>query len=128
MHPPTTRISTHSAPRRGTQRVVRLALALAASLTLLGGCARQTAALPAPFPNTETPPFPGDNPCNAQAALAVVQGKRANPALAQQARIAAGAKTVRTLHKNAIITQEYLGSRLNLITNDAGVIESARCG
>ena len=40
----------------------------------------------------------------------------------------AGRWHARPTKHNAIIAQEHIGNRLSLITNDAGVIESARCG
>ncbi|MDO5654492.1 MAG: I78 family peptidase inhibitor [Brachymonas sp.] len=66
--------------------------------------------------------------CNANAALAVVKGKKSSPAIEHEAMRTATATSVRTLHKDDMITREYKFGRLNLVVNDARVIESANCG
>jgi hypothetical protein len=75
-------------------------------------------------------PYPptGQERCNAAAALAVARGKMPTTAVQQRALRAANALTVRILYKNQPVTREYLRGRLNLVVNEARVIESAYCG
>ncbi len=95
-----------------------------AALTGLSACV-----YPGPHPHGGvTPPATGHERCNASAALAVSRGRRPTTAVQQRALHAANALTVRTLLKNQPVTREYLFGRLNLVVNNAGVIESAYCG
>ena len=106
----------------------RTMLALAAwslaALTGLSACV-----YPGPHPHGGGPyPPAAHERCNASAALAVSRGRRPTTAVQQRARHAANALTVRILLKNQPVTLEYLSGRLNLVVNEAGVIESASCG
>lgn len=49
-------------------------------------------------------------------------------ALAERARAASGARTVRRLEPGQIVTMEYLGSRLNLETDAQNRVSGVRCG
>lgn len=84
-----------------------------------------------------TPPASGDGAtaspaaaaarCNADAVQSAV-GQQATPEVVEQARVDAGADTVRTLKPNQAITMEYLEGRLNLLVDDSNVVTGARCG
>jgi len=54
-------------------------------------------------------------------------GKSADT-VAEDARIAAGAKAVRVIRPGTAVTMDYRGDRLNLKTDDGGVILSVSCG
>lgn len=77
----------------------------------------------------ETPPSqpPSQSACDASKVQDVV-GKSRDVALAEDARRRSGAKTVRYLTPDMIITMEYRGDRLNLHLGTDGKIGSARCG
>ena len=65
--------------------------------------------------------------CDATKAQFAV-GQTYSETLAERAREAAGAKTVRKLVPGQVITMEFNGTRLNLDTDAAGKVTSARCG
>jgi outer membrane PBP1 activator LpoA protein len=93
------------------------ALAIVAAALLLAGCA-----------TSATPPATADaSGCNADAASGFV-GRKADAALAEQARRAAGTGQVRVLAPDAMVTMEYLEGRLNLTVDAAGVVQGLRCG
>ena len=119
---------THLPASFSTARNRKRMLALAAwSLTALMGLS--ACVYPGPHPHGGGPyPPAAHERCNASAALAVSRGRRPTTAVQQRARHAANALTVRILLKNQPVTLEYLSGRLNLIVNEAGVIESASCG
>jgi hypothetical protein len=97
---------------------------LLAAATLVG-----VAACTAP-PAAESQPPAGSTasaPCDATKAQFAV-GERYSDALAERARTAAGAATVRRLVPGQVVTMEYNGTRLNLDTDAAGRVTSARCG
>lgn len=82
---------------------------------------------PAPPATPEPAAPPTAAECDASKAQFAV-GQTYNAELAEQARTAAGAKTVRRLVPGQVVTMEYNGSRLNLDTDAAGKVTSARCG
>ncbi|MFC3712366.1 I78 family peptidase inhibitor [Sphingoaurantiacus capsulatus] len=65
--------------------------------------------------------------CDAAKAQFAV-GQSYSDSLAEQAREAAGAKMVRKLIPGQVVTMEFNGGRLNLDTDAAGKVSSARCG
>lgn len=62
----------------------------------------------------------------AKAGFAV--GEAFSPALAERARAAAGAASVRRMIPGMAYTMEFNGARLNLRTDESGKIVSAACG
>ena len=65
--------------------------------------------------------------CNAAAANFLI-GELGTTVAVDQAKEASGAESVRVLYPGQPITQEFLGSRLNLDTNDENRITAVRCG
>ena len=49
-------------------------------------------------------------------------------AVAEDARVAAGATSVRVVRPGQMVTQDYRVDRLNLETDDAGIVVRVRCG
>lgn len=98
------------------QRTALLALAA----LVLPGCMTNSASTGA------APPPPVAEACDATAAQAYV-GKPAD-AVAEQARTAVGANTVRILGPNQAATMDFRPDRLNLETDATGIILKARCG
>jgi 23S rRNA G2445 N2-methylase RlmL len=93
---------------------VRKAAVLIGAVLILTGCA-----------TTKSPSAVAG--CEADKAAAFV-GRRADAAVAEQARLAAGAEQVRVLAPDTIVTMEFLAGRLNLSVDAAGVVQSVRCG
>jgi len=126
-----------------TTRGLRRPAALIAALSLmlaLGACAgpapeeqeealdKAQQAAPAaatPDPGTATPPPPAS--CDASQVQGLV-GQAWSEALQTQAKEDAGASDVRTLKPNQAVTMEFIGERLNIETDDKGVITGLRCG
>ncbi len=65
--------------------------------------------------------------CDATKAQFAV-GQSYSGALAGRARQAAGAKIVRRLVPGQVVTMEFSPERLNLETDDKGIVIAARCG
>ena len=65
--------------------------------------------------------------CNVDPAKAF-KGQKATDNLAEQARAAAGAASVRVIRPNQPVTMDYRGDRLNVITDDADMITEVNCG
>jgi len=65
--------------------------------------------------------------CEASAAEFAI-GKKASPALLEQARAKAGAQNARFLKPDDMITLEYRSDRLNLNTDNALVVTRVNCG
>lgn len=65
--------------------------------------------------------------CDASQVQGLV-GKKADEAVAEQARSDAGAKRVRLLHSDEMVTMEFDSERLNLEVDAAGSIVAVRCG
>jgi hypothetical protein len=55
-------------------------------------------------------------------------GRNADTALTNEARTSAGAKTVRVLRPNQVVTMEFNAERLNLTVDDAGRVTRVSCG
>ncbi|MFJ2483774.1 I78 family peptidase inhibitor [Pseudomonas sp. NPDC087598] len=65
--------------------------------------------------------------CEATAAEFAI-GKKASPALLEQARAKAGAQNARFLKPDDMITLEYRSDRLNLNTDNGLVVTRVNCG
>lgn len=74
-----------------------------------------------------TPPASESASCDAAKASFAV-GKPYSDEIAQRARQASGARTVRALRPGQVVTMEYLHDRLNLKLDAADRIEGAHCG
>lgn len=55
-------------------------------------------------------------------------GEMADDALAERARSAAGARSVRVIAHGMMVTQEYREDRLNLDLDEHGRVRAVRCG
>lgn len=97
-------------------------LLAAALLTATAACAPT----PGAAPDQPARP-PSAAMCDAAKAQFAV-GESYSDALAERARTAAGAASVRRLVPGQVVTMEYNGTRLNLDTDAAGKVTSARCG
>lgn len=110
--------------------MVREALNLLAlgSLLALPACAQ-------PVPPSPTPPLTGQtehaatppNRCDAAAARPLVR-RKATRELLEQARLRAGARLLRVVGHDDIVTQEFNASRLTVLLDEAGTIAEIRCG
>ncbi len=65
--------------------------------------------------------------CNADAASAYV-GQAATDATVERARVAAGARTVRVIPPDHMVTMDFIESRLNIDVDANNVIAGVRCG
>jgi hypothetical protein len=95
-------------------------LATTASL-LMSACGSAPAAGQAPDP------APVSSRCNAAPAQ-FAMGRNVDAALENEARTRAGAKTVRTLRPNQVVTMEFNAERLNLTVDAAGRVTRVSCG
>lgn len=94
-----------------------LSAALATTSLLMSACATGQAPDPAPVAGR----------CNAAPAQ-FAMGRNADAALENEARTRAGAKTVRVLRPNQVVTMEFSAERLNLTVDDAGRVTRVSCG
>lgn len=101
----------------------------------LVACAQPATTEPAP-PTVASPTLPYAPPppmidereaCNADAAQSLL-GQPATQANAERARQLAGAKTVRLLRFDAVVTMEYMYGRLNVVFDAGNRIQAVRCG
>ncbi|CAI8839635.1 Peptidase inhibitor I78 family [Pseudomonas sp. IT-P44] len=103
-------------------KLASLGTLLAASL--LAGCSStSTESATDPVTTTDT----GHSRCEAKAAEFTI-GKKASPALLEQARVRAGAQNARILKPDDMVTLEYRSDRLNLNTDANLVITRINCG
>lgn len=103
-------------------KLASLGALLAASL--LAGCSStSTESATDPVTTTDT----GHSRCEAKAAEFTI-GKKASPALLEQARVRAGAQNARILKPDDMVTLEYRSDRLNLNTDANLVITRINCG
>ena len=73
-------------------------------------------------------PEPGHNACNADKVEPWI-GKKATQAVRAQVAEATGAKTIRWLYPDSVVTQDYRSDRLNVrMDKGTDVIRSASCG
>ncbi len=97
----------------------RSALTLAAwgALLVLPACAQ--------WPGASAPMASGS--CNAGAAQSAL-GQRALASVAERARVAAGAQSVRFIRHDEMVTKEFDTSRLNLQLDEQGTVSKIYCG
>lgn len=86
--------------------------------------AAEAAATPAAASAPEAPPV---GSCDATQAQTLV-GQPLSDALVQQAQQDTGAKAVRVLKPDQMVTMEFNGERLNIDVDEKGVISGVRCG
>jgi hypothetical protein len=96
-------------------------VALATPSLLISACSNT------PIAGQPSDPAPVAGRCNAAPAQFAV-GRNADAALENEARTRAGAKTVRVLKPNQIVTMEFNAERLNLSVDDAGRVTRVACG
>ena len=114
--------------------LTRLARQLVLALPLALPACAQTMTTP-PRPQATTPPLTGQtedaatprNRCDAAPAKAAI-GKKATRELLDQARVLAGARLLRVVGPDEMVTQEYNASRLTVLLDEKGVIAEVRCG
>lgn len=95
---------------------------------LLAAAALAACAAPPPqVPEAPVPPVIAPGECNAQAAQFAV-GQPYGAALAEQARLRAGAERVRALRPGDMVTMEFNARRLSLEVDGAGRVVAVRCG
>ena len=75
----------------------------------------------------EPAPAPSGTLCNAAPAQFAV-GRQADAPLVNDARVRAGAKTIRVLKPGQIVTMEFNAERLSLSVDDAGRVTRVSCG
>jgi hypothetical protein len=97
---------------------VGLALVLSGCHETTGSHTRQAGMMPPPPPPTQ---------CQAEGAT-WAQGQHATERVAERARMAAGAETVRLLRPGEAHTMEFNANRLNLEVDEGNVIRDVRCG
>ncbi|WP_411884812.1 I78 family peptidase inhibitor [Polaromonas sp. YR568] len=100
---------------------MRLLISIVASTSVL------VSACGTPTTGQAPEPAPVSGRCNAAPAQFAV-GRNADAALENEARARAGAKTVRTLKPNQIVTMEFNAERLSLSVDDAGRVTRVSCG
>lgn len=116
-----------------------LARRLVVALPLvLPACAQTMTTPPRPTP-PQTPaqaqPLTGQtedaatprNRCNAAPAQGQV-GRKATRDVLEQARVQAGARILRVVGPDEMVTQEYNASRLTVLLDDKGLVAEVRCG
>lgn len=128
--------------RSNRRSTLPVALLSASLVLLLGACAPQSTEstqAPEPEPAEATPPVdasaadaivdPGDAPrtCNADAVQGLI-GQEATEDVIAQATADSGSASVRVLKPGQPATMDYRQDRLNIMTDDAGVIEQLNCG
>ncbi|GEM_PF-70517 len=69
----------------------------------------------------------GDETCNAEPAQGLI-GRNANEAVVKQAMTASGAKSVRVIPHDGMVTMDYRGDRLNIQLDERGNIVAITCG
>jgi Peptidase inhibitor I78 family len=102
------------------------ALLMAGALAVGCGTVDSIGTPPSSVPAPETSP-PGGASCDAAKAQSVI-GRLPSNDLLERARAAAQAGSARFLRHNEPITMEFLGSRLNLVLNERGVVHATYCG
>lgn len=127
-------LSSRASARAGLLGTACLALALAActaqapdeqeQVAAKAQAAAQRAAAPDPASAPEPPPV---GSCDASQAQGLV-GQAAEQALLDQARSDTGAKSLRVLKPNQVVTMEFDGERLNIEVDAKNQITGVRCG
>lgn len=110
----------------------------AAMIVLLGACTPKQDAAPPPAipPASTTEAAPADattatdevpRTCNADPVQALI-GQEATDAVVAQATADSSSASVRVLRPGDAATMDFRQDRLNILTDDAGVIEKLSCG
>jgi hypothetical protein len=100
---------------------------LSSSLALLGGCgSTPESGKAAEQTSTQSAAALGSG-CNSDAAQYAV-GKTATPELFEQLQQRAGAKVTRLVRPDDAMTMDFNSERLTITTDNALVIQTARCG
>ena len=113
-------------------RKVVLAGLLTASCSMIA-CTGSDSGVTSPGSAESSPVLPpGQSPpthaiCDATKAQFAI-GSAASDELLEAARVKAEAAVARYLRPNEPVTMEFLASRLNLILNERGIVESTSCG
>jgi hypothetical protein len=92
---------------------------LAIALLLLAACQRE--------PVESVPDRSLGGGCEAPKARSLV-GKRADDALVARAKSLTGAKLVRRIAPDTAVTMDYRTDRLNVETDESGMVTGIRCG
>jgi hypothetical protein len=82
---------------------------------------------PVPPEQIRVGPGIGENSCEAEAAQSFL-GRNANEAVVKEAVRASGAKTVRVIPHDGMVTMDYRGDRLNIQLDPQGKIVAITCG
>jgi len=90
----------------------------------LVACAQSPGPVAAPPVSAEDPAVAAQ--CDASKVLEVI-GQLPTPELQERARTAAGARVVRVLRHDQVVTMEFRAGRLNLALDASGRIASANC-
>jgi PBP1b-binding outer membrane lipoprotein LpoB len=93
--------------------------ALATTALLVSACSNP--------PPASYAPAPASSRCNAAPAQ-FAMGRNVDAALENDARTRAGARAVRVLRPNQVVTMEFNAERLNLTVDDAGRVTRVSCG
>jgi hypothetical protein len=92
-----------------------------------GGKPRMTGGQLPPEAQIRVGPGLGDHSCSAENAQRYV-GHKADRSVAAAAMKASGAKLVRVIEPDMMVTMEFRGDRLNIRVDDAGKIIAIDCG
>lgn len=82
---------------------------------------------PANSTSTYSNPVGTGTTCDAESLQALI-GKKATPAVIEDARTRSHSTTARLLRPGQVVTMEYNNVRLNLIVDDKDVLQAIRCG
>lgn len=82
---------------------------------------------PVPEEQIRVGPGLGEDACKAEAAQGLV-GRSASEAVVKQAVTASGAKSVRVIPHDGMVTMDYRGDRLNIQLDEQGKIVAITCG
>lgn len=82
---------------------------------------------PVPDEQIRVGPGLGDDACNAEPAQGLI-GRNASEAVVKQAMTASGAKSVRVIPHDGMVTMDYRGDRLNIQLDERGNIVAITCG
>lgn len=86
------------------------------------------ACTPTPSGTADAGPAPaGDGTCQAEAPKAVI-GRQASAEVVQEAKRLSGARDVRQIGPDTIVTMDFRPDRLNLELDAAGKVTGVRCG
>lgn len=82
---------------------------------------------PVPDEQIRVGPGLGDDACTAEPAQGLI-GRNASEAVVKQAMTASGAKSVRVIPHDGMVTMDYRGDRLNIQLDERGNIVAITCG